>query len=118
MEKELEKPADLSPLGTKAYDAILEFLAKDGVLEAESKYGITGGCTAFYSPQAWRERGEIYGRAAELIVVYDGGALGPYFSLDHDYPKYRRIEAMQEHLRSIGLYAEECTGWYCAIYKI
>lgn len=89
-----------------------------------------GGCRAFYTPQEWEDRGEQYGQEAELIVVYDGGDLGYYFNMDRSYDMtcmaaeagfkpepYATYEKMRKALEAIGFYAEECTGWYSAIYK-
>ncbi len=103
------RPANLSPQGDKAYDTILAFLRQKGALE-------TGGCKSFYSPEEWKARGEQYGRDSLLIVVYDGGDLPPYFSLDHSAPTYKRFEEMTAALEAAGFWWEECTGWYSAIY--
>jgi hypothetical protein len=117
--KDLEMPAGLSADGQAAYKAIMAVLNKH-----EQTY--TGGCRAFYSPAEWKARGEEYGTEAELIVVYDGGALRPFFSMDaaydhfHHMPAAKRYdwyEEMQAALGAKGLYFEECTGWYCAVFK-
>jgi len=105
------KPEGLSKTGTKAYEVIMSVLKKH-----DATY--TGGCKSFYSPAEWKGRGEEFGLDAELIVVYDGGSLPPYFSLDHSYPHYTQYEIMRQALEAEGLYFEECTGWYAAIYKL
>ncbi len=109
---DLAMPEGLSDLGRRAWRTII-----DEALEAGTLY--TGGCNAFYSPQAWRERGEEYGCDAELIVVYDGAELKYLFSLDACMAtnSYSPVEIMQEKLSEAGLYAQECTGWYSAIYR-
>lgn len=104
------RPEGLSEAGNNAYEVILEILKAENALE-------TGGCRTFYSPEEWSEREEDYCTDAELIVVYDGGAVGPYFSLDHDHPKYRRYEKMRTALEAAGFYAEQGTHWYAGVYK-
>ena len=71
---------------------------------------------SFYTPEAWRARGEEYGCDSLLVVRHEGGDLAPYFS--YDYEAYQQIEQMRQRLAEIGLYAEQCTGWYSAIYRI
>jgi hypothetical protein len=120
----LDMPEGLSAKGKKAHAIIVEFLKAH-----ELTY--TGGCTAFYSPTAWQARGEEYGKKSELIVVYDGGDLRPVFSMDAAYDldcmvyqetgkpsttPYSLYEGMAAKLREVGLYFEECTGWYAAVY--
>lgn len=109
-----EKPAGLSALGEKAYEAIMAVLK-------EHKATYTGGCKTFYSPAEWKERGEEYGIESELIVVYDGGDVRPFFSMDACYEipssnRYATYEKMQAALEKVGAYFEECTGWYAAVY--
>jgi hypothetical protein len=70
---------------------------------------------AFYTPEEWRARGEKYGALSVLVVVHDGGPYAPLFN--YDYEDYKAIEAMQKALEPLGLYAEQCTGWYSAIYR-
>lgn len=115
---DLARPEGLSEAGSEAYDAVVAVLRKHEATR-------TGGCKAFYSPAEWRARGESYGTEAELVVVYDGGDLMRFFSLDacynelYDFPAERRYatyEGMQAALEAVGLYFEECTGWYSAVY--
>ena len=105
---DLAMPEDLSPLGVKTYKAITAFLKKK-----ETDY--TGGCKAFYSPREWVERGEDYGVNAVLIVVHDGGDLAPIFN--YSYERYALMEEMVACLDKVGVFAEQCTNWYTAIYK-
>jgi hypothetical protein len=137
MDKNLSKPEGLSPAGERAYETIISHLKKQ-FGDSFDEFS-TGGCKAFYSPEEWRERGEMYGKKSELIVVYDGGELRPFFNMDSayesslmyadflnenglslpgDYNMWSTCEIMQAALREAGVYAEECTGWYAAIYKI
>jgi hypothetical protein len=74
-----------------------------------------GGCRAFYSPAEWRERNEKFGTGGCLIVCYDGGELRRHMTLDSE--DYKAVDAMQAALGAVGFYAEECTGWYGAIYR-
>lgn len=131
----LDKPECLSPAGARAYDAVIAHLNKNGRIKDIS----TGGCKAFYSPEEWQDRKELYGTKSVLVVVYDGGDLRRFFNMDaaydssldykdflkgedRDLPKgfnmYGSVENMQESLRIAGFFAEECTGWYAAIYEI
>jgi hypothetical protein len=104
-------PEDLCDLGLAAAQAILRRATEDGGGEAD-----TGGCRPFYSPEAWREREEEYGTDSLLVVVHDGGCFAPYFNLD--YRCYDKYEDMQKMLKPLGLYAESCTCWYSAVYRI
>lgn len=131
--EEFARPVGLSAIGNKAYDVIMAELKKNcGDMLS------TGGCRTFYSPKEWEERGEEYARGSELVVVYDGGDVRPFFSMDAaydldmmlaehyraygksmpaDYKPYRRYEAMREKLAEVKVYPEEGTGWYSGIYK-
>lgn len=72
------------------------------------------GC--FWSPQEWKARGEEYGRSASLIVTHDGG---PYAgSFNPNYGDRRAYQGMADALGAVGYYAQQCTGWYTAIYPI
>jgi hypothetical protein len=121
---DLDMPEGLSDKGQEAHEIIVAFLR-------EHELTHTGGCTAFYAPADWRKRGEEYGHKGELVVVYDGGDLRPVFSMDAAYDldcmiyqetgkpsttPYSLYEGMTAKLRAAGLYFEECTSWYCAIY--
>lgn len=116
----MQMPEGLSPQGQKAYEAIMDHLRKNNATD-------TGGCKAFYSPQEWKDRGEKYGNGSVLVVVYDGGDHRRFFNLDsafiwnpitgQDQACYEWTEGMNEALSEAGLYYEECTGWFCAIYE-
>ena len=122
---DFDMPTDLGDLGRKAYEIIMAYLKAHG-------FDDNGGCTAFYSPTAWREREESYGTKSHLVVVYDGGAVKPVFSMDAAYDldcaiyqetgkkrkPYGLYEGMRAKLREAGLYFEECTRWYSAVYSI
>lgn len=109
---DLACPEGLSRLGRAAHARIIK------VLE-ELQLTSTGGCRAFYSPAEWKDRGEEYGTGSELIVTYDGGDLRYFFSMDAGYETgWRFTERMRQELEELGLYSEECTCWYSAIYTI
>ena len=106
----IEIPEGLSPGGQAAAEAIVALLTKRGATD-------TGGCRTFYTPQEWRDRGEEYGLNSILIVVYDGGDVGAFFTMDKDYPQYKRTNEMTKALDEAGPYhSEECHCWYSAIY--
>ena len=102
----LQMPDGLTFEGQKAWGVILTFLV-------EHKMTSTGGCKAFYSPAMWKARGEAYADGI-LVVVYDGGDLGPCFGLDHEC--YKLHEEMRQALEKAGFWAEEGTTWYSNIY--
>lgn len=87
-----------------------------------------GGCMAFHDPKEWDND---YGQNSELIVCYDGGDL--YYALSSDgcyaidyemkvrgseKSGYEPMERVRVALEKLGLFMEECTGWYSAVYKI
>ena len=123
-EHDLDMPKVLDDAGQRAHEIIVAYLKEHDCAE-------TGGCRAFYSPAEWKDREEKYGTDSHLVVVYDGGALRPVFSMDdayeHDCDNYQQTgekrepyalyEGMQKKLREAGLYFEECTGWYSAVYS-
>jgi hypothetical protein len=117
-EQNIAEPEGLSKFGADAHREIMRVLDRHGCTDA-------GGCKAFYSPEEWRSRGEQYGLRAELIVVYDGGEFREFFSMDACYANarpgidcYAPMETMRKALERVGLFAEECTGWYAAIYNL
>jgi hypothetical protein len=103
-------PEGLSELGQRAARAIVAYARH--IFGPDSS---GGGCRAFYTPQEWRDRGEQYGLGSELIVVYDGGDL--YQLLNMDAGNWSIYDEMDTRLRKQGVYAEECTCWYGAIYQ-
>jgi hypothetical protein len=129
--KHLAMPENLDADGKRAYNAIKNYLDNFSHID-------TGGCKSFYSPDEWSERGEQYGTGSKLIIVYDGGDLRRYFNMDAAYEAhcmvaefyeetgdtemlgkpYDSCENMNAALHKEGLYFEECTGWYAAVYKI
>jgi hypothetical protein len=121
---DLAMPEGLDDAGRRAYGIITAYLKQHGRID-------TGGCKAFYSPAEWKAREEKYGTESHLVVVYDGGAMRPVFSMDAAYDldcdryqqtgekrkPYALYEGMQDKLREAGLYFEESTGWYAAVYS-
>lgn len=105
--KELDIPSGLSTKGKNAAEAIVRFLTELEMTE-------TGGCRAFYTPEEWADRGEEYGQKAVLIVAHDGGDLARFFN--YDYQSYEMIEEMRKRLDTAGVWPEQCTSWYSAVY--
>jgi len=103
-----ECPKPLHRAGQRAYEIVSRVLREHGAT-------YTGGCTTFYSPKSWKERREKYGLESVLIVVYDGGDVSRAFRMDDE--DYALWETMAAALEAGGLYAEECTSWYSAIYE-
>ena len=101
-------PADLQGQGRLAAEAMVAFWRAEGALDA-------GGCRVFFSPQEWTARGEEYGRASLLVVVHDGGMHAG--SISYDREQYDRVAALDAALRPLGVYVEQCTSWYSAVYK-
>lgn len=114
-EEDFARPDGLSEDGNKAYDLVSQYLK-------DNKLTFTGGCKLFHSPAEWD--GD-YGRKSVLIVVYEGAAAGRALSYDkaYEYARpgvecYALLETLQEKLREAGLFFEQCTTFYSAIYKI
>ena len=122
--RDLDMPDGLAEPGRRAYEIIVAYLKERG-------FSDNGTCKAFYAPAEWAAREESYGTKSHLVVVYDGGAIRPVFSMDAAYDldcaiyqetgkkrkPYSLYEGMQAKLREAGLYFEECTRWHCAIYS-
>ena len=121
---DLDMPAGLTASGRSAYETIVAYLKERGFSDNDT-------CKAFYSPTEWAAREEVYGAESQLVVVYDGGAIKPVFSMDAAYDldcavyqetgkkrePYQFYEGMQKALRAAGFYFEECTRWYSAVYQ-
>lgn len=76
-----------------------------------------GGCRAFYSQKEWKERGESYGSGSVLILCHDGGDLAPL--CNWDYECYESMDKFKVFLKEKhGVYAEQCTSWYTAVYPL
>lgn len=75
-----------------------------------------GNGSAVYTHAEWADRGEDYGNDAMFVLVHDGGPLAPY--CNGDYEAYGAMEALREALEGLGLWAEQCTSWYTAIYPL
>jgi len=104
--KDFQIPEGLSEKGRKAAETLLRLAGPD----ADG-----GGCRAFYTPEEWADRGEQYGLKSHLIICHDGGDLARF--LNWDYCDYKATEAAVEALSEHGVYVEQCTGWYSAIYE-
>jgi hypothetical protein len=99
---------NLSPKGHEALELIQQFLAEKGLTG-------TGGQRVFWSPEEWKERGEKYGQDSILVITHDGGDHAPAFNWD--YCNYELLEALQNRLVLQGMFVEQCTGWYSAVYE-
>ena len=122
---DLDMPEGLSEIGRRAYEIIVAYLAAHGRAE-------TDGCKAFYTPAEWSAKGYEYGGRSHLVIAYDRGSLRPVFSMDAAYDldcdhyqrtgksrePYALYEGLRVKLREAGLYFEECTRWYSAVYSI
>lgn len=88
------------------------------VASACYRHDVTAACDnhTFYPQELWVQRGEDYGNTAELVVVHDGGPYAPFFNMDYDADYF--MERMDKALNAAGYYAEPCTTWYTAIYKL
>lgn len=108
---DFEIPKGLSKVGRKAAHAI-----RRKVRAAFGKDSDGGGCRAFYTPKEWvEEKGNDYGVGSELIVVYDGGDLHPFFEFEGGNSSL--IDSMTAELEKVGVWSENCTSWYSAVYK-
>lgn len=101
-------PTGLSAKGRKGAKIIKKFLNEIGETEQ-------GGCRLFYTPEEWKNRKESYGCSGELIVVYDGGYL---YSVMNGEFGWKSKEKLDNLLRAEGLYLEDCTNWYSALYEM
>lgn len=102
-------PNDVSEAGKKAAQAILAHA--EAILMHAPR---SSSCQTFYSPAAWKARGEMYGLNSLLIVVYDGGDLDTFF--EYETMRYDRIGSMAAALTAAGFWSEACTRWYSAVY--
>lgn len=103
---DLFPPEGISPRAKQAYDVIIAFLI-------EQDLTFTGGCKVFSTPEEWQ--GE-YGKNSLLVILYEGADVGDAFSYDRE--RYSLIEALDAKLAEIGLFSEQCTSYYSAVYEI
>ena len=97
----------LDGLARRAADALVALMADDAT---------TGGCRPFYTPDEWRARGESYGLTSVLVCCHDGGTLS--HMLDLSQAGYDVQRAVRDALTPLGLFVEQCTGWYSAVYRL
>jgi hypothetical protein len=102
-------PSDLSPKAKK--------IAKAIVTLAKRMFGSDtsgGGCRAFYSPEDWvRKEGRQIDDEVVLVVVHDGGDMGPLFNYDYLGSTHKRAKAA---LKKLNTHAENQGSWYTFIY--
>jgi hypothetical protein len=115
-------PEGLDDAGRRAHQIIVAYLTEHGLAD-------TSGFKTFYAPREWDKE---YGGRSHLVVAYDRGPVAPVFSMDAAYDldcahyqqtgksrePYGLYEGMRQKLREAGLYFEECTRWYSAIYSM
>lgn len=120
--KALDMPEGLSEQGRRAHAIILAYLTEHGLLKND-------GDQTFHAPSSWNQE---YGTRSLLVIAHAGGPLGPVFSMDSAYESdcahyrktgtsrepYALYEGVQEKLREAGLFFEDCTRWYSAVYAI
>lgn len=57
-----------------------------------------------------------YGKGAVLTLLHEPGEpLRPY--CDYDCREYHKIEELEQALRPLGVFVEDCTGDYSAVYE-
>jgi hypothetical protein len=105
---DLDIPTGLSAKGRKGAKIIKKFLTDIGETSQ-------GGCRLFYTPQEWKNRGELYGTSGELVVVYDGGYLYSVMNGEFGWSSQTKLNDL---LQAEGLYLEQSTNWYSALYTI
>ena len=107
----LAMPEGLSDIGKAAYKKIVRVLELSNIIDIDYKI--------FYSPQEWKDRGELYGLESHLIIVHDGGNICRFFNLDYAMMDgYIKYEFMRTELEDSEIYTEQCTNWYSAVYEI
>ncbi len=89
--------------------AIREFMRSEDAL-------YNGGCRAFYSPDEWKERGEMFGTGSALILCHDGGELS--YRCNWDKCRIEEIRRFDDFIYTLGYYVESLTGWYSALYPL
>jgi hypothetical protein len=100
-------PEGLCRAGLKAAEALRDYCIKHKLTYAGSR--------VFYTPDQWKQRGEKYGTDSLLVCVYDGAECRRALALSGE--DYRHVDAFAAILNDIDVFAEECTGWYAAIYN-
>ena len=103
-------PTGLSVKATKGAEIIRAFASEHDLM-------FTGGCRIFVNPTEWKQQ---YGGNSLLIVVHEGTASDVCLSLDGAYDRgsYDLFEALSKKLRGVGVYLEQCTRCYSALYEI
>jgi hypothetical protein len=107
----LSRPDRLTEAGNLAHDIITRFLEEKGLADT----GLPDNCgSVFRSPEEWAADGEEYGHDSVLIVTHDGGDHAKAF--DWNREQYPLIEELRQNLAPYGMYVEQCTSWYSAVY--
>jgi hypothetical protein len=105
-----EIPDGLSDQGRRAAEIIRDFCR-------EHKLG--SNQRVFHSPAEWTLG---YGQGSLMVVLHEGSDANRALSMDgadeQNGGDYSLYEALQERLREAGVYIEQCTRWYSAVYAI
>lgn len=57
-----------------------------------------------------------YGSGSVLVLLHDScDHLAPY--VNYDLGQYSKIDELAKALSEVGLFAEDCTGYYSAVYE-
>jgi len=102
----------LTGTAKKIADAIVDHIRKE-----EGREPTGGGCSAFYTPEEWRERhADVSCTGALLILVHDGGDLA--LRCNFSYEQYDAMEQLAAVLKAHGYWVEQATGWWSAVYPL
>lgn len=74
--------------------------------------GLSANRLQFVDPEDWR--GDEVPTGALLIVTYEGSGAGEAFA--YDLENHSATDVMADALDAIGVYSEEQSNWYSAIY--
>ena len=88
------------------------------ILNFFKKHDLETNDLHFYSAEEWKNRGEIYGKGAELNVTFDGNIL--YHIVNHTNGKwsFKMDDLFTKELEKAGVYYELGYTWCLGLYKI
>lgn len=66
----------------------------------------------------WEQPGlRPYGQESVMVLLHDScDALAPY--VNYDLMQYAKISELADALSKVGLFVEDCTGSYSAVYEV
>jgi hypothetical protein len=88
--------------------ALNEWLDKDDSL--------LRGDARLYTKEEWNDRGEEYGKKADLTLTIDGSPL--YRALNYGEPDWSYMEALNALAKRYGYYYEQGYAWTVHFYKV